>query len=94
MPCRDDWADEDARRREADRCDMLARIACELCDMLERHDLPIPLGEAADWWKEHKKADKQRRKREREEAAIDSERKAALKKLSKKEQRLLGLLDE
>lgn len=45
----------------------------------------------ADWWEEHQRQDKERKKEELQKAKEDAEIKAALSKLTAREKRLLNL---
>lgn len=67
------------------------KLVAQLCEKLQKVDVKKYSLEMQVWWRDHKKADRIREaaaanaKREREEKA------AALKKLTAKERRLLGL---
>lgn len=63
----------------------------ELCDRLSRINVTEYSLEMQIWWRDHKRADKERLEREMREKHEQRDRQAALAKLSDYERRLLGL---
>ncbi len=104
MPCRD-WDDErPAYTRERKENDELTKMLCTVLSTLEAENELDHFAELFDykeggitreklfaWWKAHKEEDAARREAERKAREIQEKRKAALAKLSKEEQKLLGV---
>ena len=63
----------------------------ELCDKLQNTDVSKYSLEMQIWWRDHKKADKNRLEREMQEQKTKAEKDAALGKLTHYERKLLGL---
>lgn len=62
-----------------------------LCAYCQEHDVTQHSLELQIWWRDHQKADRERKERELREEKEAVERKVALSKLSDREQELLGL---
>lgn len=89
MPCESGPTYEDLQR-EAERLDVMARLACLYCTELEETQRPIPKW-AKSWWKEHQEEDAAREERQDEERGRKRLRSSGLKKLSAAERKALGL---
>lgn len=104
MPCRD-WEDDHSAisglRSENNK---LTQMLCTVMSTLESENELYHFAELFDykeggitreelfaWWKAHKEEDRVRREAERKAREIQEKRKAALAKLSKEEQKLLGV---
>ena len=104
MPCRDYSDDGVPERMMADhrleldrqkgdhqaKMDRMAQMLCAALTMIELEGLNTP-EICVQWWKAHKKIDKERRQREAEAAALDKERNNALRKLNKRDREVLNL---
>lgn len=102
MPCRDyesdkyvsptaSWEYKDLKK-QADR---LARIACKAMNTLEEAGvgdlLILKDDEVREWWAAHKEADRKAREAEEIKRQRTEAKRAALAKLTKEEQKLLGV---
>lgn len=65
MPCRDIFAEEDARRETAKRLNEVTRMLCALCKRSEVADIEGVPG-LNEWWHKHQEEDRRR---------VDAERK-------------------
>jgi hypothetical protein len=74
-------------REEATR---LARLLCLACESSERRNHPLP-ALVAQWWREHKKIDAERRARELERDRQEQLVASAKSKLTSAERAALGL---
>ncbi len=63
----------------------------ELCERLQKLDVTKYSLEMQTWWRDHQRADKTRVEHEMERIKLDSEKQAALAKLTPYERSLLGL---
>ena len=82
MPCRDYYDDVrivDNTQTFKEHRDKLARIACAALTMLETMGISADKvsSEAAQWFPEHKEADRKRIEKERKEVREEAERKRA-----------------
>jgi hypothetical protein len=83
-------------RKEIDK---LTRMLCGLCGELEAVNYDDEEGKSIfrqvkglpKWWETHKRQDAQRLAKEREDRINERKKKAALKKLTKEERKLLKL---
>lgn len=99
MPCRDyesdSWDNSGEVRKLKAQADKLARIACKAMDALEQNGLEDFLilkdDEVAQWWKQHKEADRKEKARIAEKERRERVKAEALAKLSSEERELLGL---
>lgn len=66
-------------------------LIAKLCSRLKKEDVSKRSLEMQIWWRDHKRADKKRIANEAANRKFSLERKAAIKKLTAKERRLLGL---
>lgn len=91
MPCRD-YSDAEERAQYRERIDFLARNLCWVLGTLEvkNYKLHLP-SELAEWWTEHKKRDLERKQKESWAAVDKAKKQQAIKKLTKEEQKLLGI---
>lgn len=89
MPCSDNGY---PRGREVDESDyqVMTRLSCEYCTMLDNRGSHIP-GYAASWWNKHKQRDEERLENSKRERQQDIIRESALSKLSAEEREELGL---
>lgn len=96
MPCQSyetNYYVDDTNKRVADK---LARLLCGSLMWLEKHDKNaytqlLEWPELADWWTEHQKADAEEAARKAKLIAEKKAKKAALKKLTPEERKLLGV---
>jgi hypothetical protein len=102
MPCQDygsnNWAEREdslAYKRLKERADMLARIACNAMNELERQGtedfILLKNEELRQWWEQHKIDDAKAAAEKAEKARLAKMKKDALAKLSVEERELLGL---
>lgn len=66
-------------------------LVAELCDRLQKEDVSKRSLEMQIWWRDHQKADKERLEREMQQQKTESEKSAALEKLTPYERKLLGV---
>lgn len=66
-------------------------LVAKLCAKLRGKDVSKYSLEMQIWWRDHKRADKERMERELREAEAKKQKKAALEKLTPYERKLLGL---
>jgi hypothetical protein len=102
MPCRSNYDDSISRddgivdeyANTLNEINHITRVSCEAFRLLEKNKISINemSQESINWWKKHKKLDEKRLKEEKEKICKQQEINTALKKLSKREQKLLGLL--
>jgi hypothetical protein len=71
--------------------DMGDRMVRDLCESLKSRDVTQHSLEMQIWWRDHQAADKERLDRELRQSTTDTEREAALAKLTHEERRLLNL---
>lgn len=98
MPCVDPGDDGRFIGLQAKKIDMLTRLLCEACQMLD--DKVDEVGtthdprsrELQNWWAAHKMADLKRKAAEAKEERRDKLRREALAKLTEEERQVLGLL--
>lgn len=97
MPCQS-YEDPRDSANEREIRDRLARIACKALTQLEElgdkgglEFLLLKDREVADWWREHKEADRQEQEKQRVLEERRRIRESALAKLSKEERRVLGI---
>lgn len=92
---------EEAYQNTLEELDKVTRLLCELCTVFDKEGLRMT-GEQARWWLAHEKLDAKRKKaqaraaKEQEQlkkynAVQEKKRKAALKKLTAAEKKLLGI---
>lgn len=102
MPCRDyesdNWENYNSSREAAKlkkQADKLARIACKAMEALEQNGIEDFLilkdPEVAQWWKDHKEADRKERARVAEIERKERVKAEALASLSDEAKELLGL---
>lgn len=99
MPCRDyesdNWDYSSENRQLKKQADKLARIACKAMNALEENGIEDFLllkdDEVAEWWAQHKEADRKERARIAEQERRERVRAEALARLSDEEKELLGL---
>lgn len=99
MPCNDGGPTISDWQAQKDRADKLARLLCGLCRELEDINSDDQEGRSIfrqvkgleKWWEAHKRQDAQRLAIEKVKRINERKRKAALKKLTREECRLLGL---
>jgi hypothetical protein len=95
MPCRS--GDEDCAGesyRTTVKLDKLTRMLCDALTKLERTSVQLVRTlslETQEWWAEHKEADRARIAEEERLKGITQAKAHALKKLTPKERKLLGL---
>ena len=69
------------------------RAACEMYQLIVARTLESRLTlQTQAWCQKHENIDRRRKREEAKRAALKAERQAALKKLTKKERKLLGLV--
>ena len=94
MPCEYDDCGESERELKKE-LDLATRLLCTLCKLVENGGytgfIKNSGQELVDWWAKHKKMDRKREAREKEELQENHDRNEALRKLSTKERKLLGL---
>ena len=83
-----DWRNARAGSGYSSDCDA---IVAEACDRLKHVDVSKYSLELQMWWRDHQEADRRREEKERQKAAEDALRAAALAKLSPEERKVLGL---
>lgn len=94
------WIIDESKNQYAGRKDLVPYL-CNLIEGLDKRNLDRIVYNArektsrdlADWWDEHKRADRERIKREQAEARKKQLKKSALSKLSVEEKRALGIRD-
>jgi uncharacterized protein YcaQ len=99
MPCRDyesdNWDYSSENRQLKEQADKLARIACKAMSALEENGIEDFLilkdNEVAEWWAQHKEADRKEKARIVEKERRERVKAEALAKLSSEERELLGL---
>jgi hypothetical protein len=67
------------------------KLVAKLCQKLQTVDVKKYSLEMQMWWRDHQAADQARRDREIDEKDTEAERRAALRKLTARERKLLGL---
>lgn len=89
MPCDagPSYSDIEEARKERD---IITRLACAYCKLLESQGRPVP-DWAQSWWEAHKRYDAEREAQEMKIAERERTRQAALRKLSPTERKALGL---
>lgn len=63
----------------------------ELCSKLKKLDVSKYSLEMQMWWREHQKADRERKKQKSDELKLKKQKEQALSKLSARERKILGL---
>jgi len=91
MPCRDYIPDEYHHMGLRDENDKLTNYLCTMCKAFDSSNMPIPSNEVAEWWKKHKEEDRKKAEAEAYKKKLQTDKRNALKKLTKKEKKLLGL---
>jgi FixJ family two-component response regulator len=66
-------------------------MLCSLCSKIEKTGLGDFDPEIEQWWAAHRKKDAERKKKEQSEKKEEEDAKNALKKLTPRERKLLGL---
>lgn len=94
MPCRD-YPDTNTVARstydyERAKLDEVTQMLCVMCNTMETLKIDIP-DTVAPWWTQHKAEDMRRAALEEAEATRKRQVRAALKKLTKEERKLLGI---
>ena len=107
MPCYDSRDNPSNIRAEySDKIKKLEAMLCALATFIESRsgkdniefvnvgwkEAGIPCGVFLNWWKQHKEDDRQRKQREQEVARRKLDKENALKKLTDREKKVLGLL--
>ena len=87
MPCTSGPSWDDEYRQ---RIDNLTALLCMLCKRCDKEGLKMP-GDVREWWKEHQKLDKERRKTKEEARKKREAKQTLLNKLTVEERRLLGV---
>lgn len=62
MPCYDDTKDLAFEYLKKDH-QLLTRLSCAYCMLMEKHDVPIP-DDVQEWWQRHKEQDARRERGE------------------------------
>ena len=87
MACRDDHPNDDYEKLNERTNQLCAQL--RMLESVGREDLIV--GEAREWWEEHKRRDRLREMQEELNREECTKREAALNKLSAEERALLGL---
>lgn len=90
MPCKDPDADVEYAREAAQEINKLTDMLCRALRMLEKRVKRLP-DDISDWWKAHQANDLLRQEDERRRRRDEQTRQQALRRLSPREQKLLGI---